>query len=104
MGEFFKSRGNSPQASPQEIQSVISAVRKAEVDSRSALRVAMKKIDTDLQCSLNEVRRNVLADAESELRHIESLLADEKGRQKALAEISDFASQLSAITGNNVEV
>lgn len=104
LGEFFKSRGNSPQASPQEIQSVISAVRKAEVDSRSALRTAMKKIDSDLQRSLNEVRRNVLADAESELRHIESLLADEKGRQKALAEISDFASQLSAITGNNVEV
>jgi len=104
MGEFFKSRGNSPQASPKEIQSVISAVRKAEVDSRSALRAAMKKIDIDLQRSLNEVRRNVLADAESELRHIESLLADEKGRLKALAEISDFASQLSAITGNNVEV
>lgn len=104
LGEFFKSRGNTPQASPQEIQSVISAVRKAEVDSRSALRTAMKKIDSDLQRSLNEVRRNVLTDSESELRHIESLLADENGRQKALAEISDFASQLSAITGNNVEV
>ena len=39
---MFKSSGNSREASPQEIQSVISALRKAELESRAALTETMK--------------------------------------------------------------
>jgi hypothetical protein len=104
IGSFFKSPGNTHDASPAEVQKVIEAVRKAEADSRTALRATMKKIDVDLQGSLGNVRRNVLKDVEAELRHIESLLSDKDGRQRALDQILTFASELSEITGNKFDV
>jgi hypothetical protein len=101
---FFKSSGNTHDASPEEVQKVIKAVRKAESEARTALRTTMKKISLDLRKSLEDVRRNVLKDAEAELRHIESLLSDKDGRQRALDQIATFASELSAITGNRLDV
>jgi ribosome biogenesis GTPase A len=101
---MFKSSGNSREASPQEVQNVISALRKAELDSRAALTETMKKIGTDIRKSLGEVRTNILRDSQAELTHLESLLSDEKGRRKALDEIAGYARELSLITGTQVDV
>lgn len=100
----FETKGNSREASPQEIQYVIEAVRKVEAQARKALVEAMKNIGTDLRKSLTDVRANVLRDSQAELSHIESLLSDENGRRRALEEIDQFAKELSDITGTEVHV
>jgi Na+/glutamate symporter len=102
--EFAQTQGNSQNATPQEVQKVISAVQEAQKEARTSLNVAMNKVRIEISKSLAEVRRNVLRDSQAELKHIEFLLSDEKSQRKALAEIASFASELSAITGSRVDV
>jgi hypothetical protein len=102
--EFAQTQGNSQNATPQEVQKVISAVQEAQKEARTSLNVAMNKVRIEISKSLAEVRRNVLRDSQAELKHIEFLLSDEKSQRKALAELASFASELSAITGSRVDV
>ena len=102
--EFAQTTGNSQNATPQEVQKVMGAIQSAQNDSRASFKNAMNKIKTEINKSLSDVRSNVLRDSQSELKHIEFLLTDEHSKRKALAEISEFAVELSSITGLRVNV
>jgi gas vesicle protein len=101
---FFRSSGNTEEAQPHEIQKVIDACVKAEADTRRGLAEVMKRIGSEIQRSLTEVRQNVLRDSQSELKHIENLLKNEALKTRALQDISSYRVELSKITGRQINV
>jgi hypothetical protein len=101
---FFRSSGNTEEAQPHEIQKVIDACVKAEADTRRGLAEVMKRIGSEIQRSLTEVRQNVLRDSEAELKHIENLLRNEGLKARALQDIGTYGAELSKITGRQVNV
>jgi hypothetical protein len=64
----------------------------------------MKRIGSEIQRSLTEVRQNVLRDSEAELKHIENLLRNEGLKARALQDIGTYGAELSKITGRQVNV
>ena len=102
--EFAQTKGNSQNATPEEVQKVLGTIQSAQKESRASLNSAMNKVQNEISKSLSEVRKNVLRDSQSELKHIEFLLSDEQSHREALAEIAAFASELSSVTGSRVNV
>ena len=101
---LFRSSGNTEEAQPHEIQKVVDACVKAEADTRRGLAEVMKRIGSEIQRSLTEVRQNVLRDSQSELKHIENLLKNEALKTRALQDISSYGVELSKITGRQINV
>ena len=98
-GKLTQTAGNSDEASTQEIEKLKAAIDEADRKSRASVSKSMEGFQVSIKSALEDQKRSLLASGRKELATVEALLADERGKQSALAEIEAGLKKLAALVG-----
>jgi hypothetical protein len=98
-GKYASDKGNSQEASTEEIQRLTSKILEAKAESIRKFQNEISLKKELLFKALKNTRDSLLMDADYELKNVEVALRDEKSKKSALSEISDLHARLIKVVG-----